>query len=155
MEDTLKVCPACGTEYRPEARACPDCNTSLIPKTKLDRAREPLPFSDRLVAIQTETLDWIKALANALNHAGIRCHIRPVGAVDDGRIMGTSFHYHTLYVQPEDAEAAQHLDRDLLGDAAEEAVKENERVCPACGAPRHAGADECRECGLLLGFAAS
>jgi predicted amidophosphoribosyltransferase len=151
MEDMLKMCPACGTEYRPEVRACADCNTRLVLKQEIERAREPLPFSDRLVAVQTETLDWIKALADALNHAGIRCHIRSTGAVDDGRTMGTSFHYHTLYVQPDDAEAAQRLDRELLGDAAEEEVKEDGRVCAACGALRRAGANECMECGLLLG----
>lgn len=155
MEDTIKVCPACGTGYRPEARACADCNAPLILKTALERAREPLPFSDRLVAVQTETLDWIKALAEALNHTGIRCHIRPAGAVDDGRTMGTSFHYHTLYVQPKDAETAQRLDRTLLGDAAEEEVNEDERVCPACGAPRRAEADACVDCGLVLGPTAS
>jgi predicted amidophosphoribosyltransferase len=151
MEDTLKVCPACETEYRPEARTCADCNARLVPKAEIERAREPLPFSDRLVAVQTETLDWIKALAEALHHAGIRCHVRPASTVDDGRAMGTSFHYHTLYVQPDDAEAAHRLDRTLLGDAAEEEVNEDERVCPACGAPRRAEADECVECGLLLG----
>lgn len=152
----MKICPLCDAEYWPEADRCTDCHTPLIPRGEYDRSREPLPFSEDLVEIRTETMSWIKRLSEALARAGIRCHVRYVGALSDGRLgLGTSDYYHTLYVRPEHEGASRHLDRTLFGRAAEEEIEEEWGRCPACETPRPAGAEECPECGLFFGVTAS
>lgn len=132
---------------------CADCRLPLISRTAYEYARVPLPFSDDLVEVSMERISWIKRFAEALADAGIRCYVRPVGAIaeNDLGMMGTSSYYHALYVRPEHEAAARRIERGLVGEAAGEEVAEEAATCPACGTPRRADAEECAECGLFLG----
>jgi hypothetical protein len=152
----VNICPRCEAEYRVTVDSCADCDVSLVRKATFERAFEPLPFSDDLVAIRTELTSMIKHLAEALAKAGIRCHVGFERAHHEaGTVEGSARYYHILYVRPEHEEDARRVERHLLGEADEEDVEEDAHICPACGAPRSNGGEECPDCGLFLGMPAS
>ncbi|NBC19024.1 MAG: hypothetical protein GVY18_17115 [Bacteroidetes bacterium] len=152
MAQPIHICPRCDAEYRATVRTCADCDVRLVRKTHYERALDPLPFSEDLVAVRTDVTRLIKRLADALARAGIRCHV----AFDRkyhsaGAVEGSALYYHTLYVRPEREEDARRVERRLEQEADVEDAAEDEEACPACGAPRDPGAPECPDCGLFLG----
>lgn len=156
MSQPIHICPSCDAEYRAAVRTCADCDVRLVRKAYYEQALDPLPFSEDLVAVRTDLTRLIKRLADALAKAGIRCHVtfdhkfHSAGAVE-----GSARYYHTLYVRPEQEEDARRVGRHLEREADVDDAAEDEGACPACGAPRLEGTQECPDCGLFLGTSAS
>lgn len=167
MNERYKVCERCGTEYQPRVETCLDCGGPLIevdPRmtTPPRRDRQPPPpppetpaliltAADRPVAVRAEEPSYVGPLAEEIRAAGIRCDVLPEGDCRSGcRIRWV------LFVAEADLPAAAAIDRRLLAAAvpdAETYVDLDSEGCPACGATPPAGAVECGECGLILGFA--
>lgn len=153
MDDAVKLCPECDAEYHPGIAVCADCGVPLVLKTAVRDAQQPLPFSDELVAVQTETLPWIKQLADRLAKAGIRCHVQPAHVVKAPHLDRADY-YHTLYVRPQHLGIAQRLDQSLHADASQDntwtagASPPDASTCPACGSPFMNAQGICADCGL-------
>jgi predicted amidophosphoribosyltransferase len=160
-----KVCPQCGSEYRPEIARCADCGVELVEPAAMEEAEEEdhekkiavkedalsflldppfheLPESDDLVCFGWGNLDSIALLSLTLDEAGIGHRIdrgpyewRPDRAC--------------LYLRREDCEAAERIAENPEAESDElEAVEEEARACAACGASLPHGAIACSECGL-------
>lgn len=150
--DNVNICPQCESEYLATVRECADCHTPLISKQAYLSAFEPLPFSEDLVEVRTETASWVKNLAVLLSRAGIPSHIRLVGSTPGDPLGGyPSIYRYTLYVLPEHAALAQEFELKVMGKVQVVEEAGTETGCPACGAARLQDTEECSECGLYLG----
>ncbi|HET7293721.1 MAG TPA: hypothetical protein VFM88_14955 [Vicinamibacteria bacterium] len=142
----VRVCPACGEEFRPEIVRCSDCGAALVDHWEEeggailgDPEREDVPgmLPDVRVPADYEpvssapTAAEIEPLAHLLGQAGIRFAVTG------------SMHLFTLLVPKSDLERAL----GLLGGG--EAAPSGVSACPACGASAQ-GAAECPDCGLAL-----
>ncbi len=84
-EVSIKICPACRTEYQPSAQVCADCGVtlqflgSMAAKSRIaggtrapdQSAADQLPHSSDLVCLRIAQLGWIRDLHSRLSHAGI------------------------------------------------------------------------------------
>jgi predicted RNA-binding Zn-ribbon protein involved in translation (DUF1610 family) len=153
----VRVCPACGEEFRPEIVRCSDCGAELqdahdddgppapqVVEPGGDSADEDAEdYTPIFTAIESEVM---RDAAAALAGAGV-----PFRA--SGNATGFQ-----LLVRPDDrARAARALaGRDgavaFRADPGEEAAG-GEPSCPACGAALRASAVECPDCWLVVGDA--
>jgi hypothetical protein len=152
-----KLCPECGEEYVHTILRCPDCDVPLGADGPAAVAAFELPPAEQLVALRNAEVSWIDGLAHALAEAGIASRVE-LPRVEDTRSVqsrGMGNVRCTIYVQPDDVEAAASIDAEFartqvpdLPDAAEQHAESDE--CPGCGTPVASGATECTECGLAF-----
>ena len=157
-----KICPECGTEYRPMATRCADCDVELVHRESLAQAiaeRDHFPEISELECIRVAPIEWVQGLSNALQERGVGHRVGPATSADapegqrpdlfgDAQLFG-------LYVLPDDAATARELDGSIAGrilpEEAPELAEGEEEACPACGTPLAAHATECSDCGLSFG----
>ena len=129
MEAGEKICPTCGTSYRPQALRCADCGTELVDAAGFEGVAPPPPVDfEGLECVRATEPRWAEGLRDALEGAGIEGHM---AAVDDG---GGNLRVG-VFVDPSDLERAYELDAEFarghlgLGDDAPRAGQ-----CGICGA---------------------
>lgn len=167
VQEIHKVCPTCGGEFQARLDVCPDCDLPLLWSTEASsgpsgawRSESPgLEPSPDLVGVRTGDLGWVRSLAARLAQAGIRSFTSIVAdpSFSSQQLDGRNFHhdgrYH-LFVRPEDLEASEEMDREMLAEQFVEAEALGglpalgTEVCPACGAHLPEGAKECASCEL-------
>jgi hypothetical protein len=153
-----RICPGCGEEYVATAQTCVECGVPLGDEAPAaPAALAELPPLASLVAVRNAEVSWIDGLAQALAEAGIASRVE-LPEQDDRRVQGRGMGAVrcTLYVRPEDAQAAGRIDaeyaRTQVPDLPEETTvgwAEAER-CPGCDTPVAPDAEECSECGLAF-----
>jgi hypothetical protein len=157
-----KICPECGTEYRPIASQCADCRVDLVHRETLDAAiaqQMDFPEASELECIRVAPIEWVHGLSGALQQRGVGHRVQPATASEapEGQrpdLFGSA-QLFGLYVLPDDAELARELDGVIAGRIMPEEAPEleagEEESCPACGSPLSADATECSDCGLAFG----
>jgi predicted amidophosphoribosyltransferase len=169
QDDLVKLCPSCGSEYQLWVERCLDCGVSLVhgregqgeaigSQGKEEESHDMTTYPQNCVPLRNAAVDWIRRLSEDLDEAGIR---HWVSAPEWRRDP-------SLYVLPEDQEAAAVVDRARFaievpevaaGDARpqrpvrrrEPSSYENEvKVCPSCGGEFQLWAETCADCGVPL-----
>jgi hypothetical protein len=157
-----KICPECGTEYRPTTQRCADCDVDLVHRAALAAAiaeREHFPGIEALECIRVAPIEWVQGLSGALQERGVGHRVAPATAADapEGQrpdLFGGA-QLFGLYVQSDDAAAARELDDSIAGrimpEEAPELAEGEEESCPACGHALAVDTVECPDCGLSFG----
>lgn len=145
-----KFCPSCGEEFVHAARQCSDCGVELVLEPPRPSGGQVLPEADALEPLRSAPVAWIQDLAQALVEAGIACRVERAPA------RGSSGPAATLFVRPEDREAALPIDAAVaraaipdLPERAESGWSEAE-ACPACATELAPDSEVCPECGLAF-----
>jgi hypothetical protein len=105
---------------------------------------------EELHLVRSAPLDWIHALAERLEEAGIPLQVNPLG---ERRATDSTW---GLYVREADLERALEVDRvvmrELMPDVPEDfdPSRLDTSQCPACAEPVSEGSSECPGCGLAL-----
>ncbi|MGH0035738.1 MAG: hypothetical protein ACQGVK_12000 [Myxococcota bacterium] len=158
-EALYKICPECGTDYRPMATRCSDCDVELVHRESLAAAiaeREHFPEASELDCIRVAPIEWVQGLSGALQQRGVGHRVEPATAADapDGQrpdLFGEAQLYG-LFVLADDAPLARELDdaiaARIMPEEAPELAEGEEECCPACGSALAAHATECGDCGL-------
>ncbi len=157
MQLPPRICPQCGEEYLHTVAICADCGVELGAEGPAAQAADELPPAEQLVPVRNAEVTWIEGLAEALSAAGIPSRVELPRADDDQvQARGTGAVRCTLYVRPEDAQAAAAVDDEFtrvqvpdLPEDADAAWSEAES-CPACASALPADVSECPECGLAF-----
>jgi predicted amidophosphoribosyltransferase len=165
QEEIVKVCPACGSEFQMRMERCLDCGASLVvalpgadPRDAFEAHEEPAIPPD-CVHLRTAAVGWIRRLSEDLDEAGIRHWATPPEWRRDP----------SLYVLPDDQEAALRVDRaryevEVPGITAEDALPQapvrprrrdpaddlDVKLCPRCGGEYQLWAEVCADCGVAL-----
>lgn len=165
MSERFKLCDRCGSEYVWTMESCIDCGgplTEVDPRMTTAPRREPPPpprvrtaqgftAADEPLPLREAELALAQPLAERLRAAGIPCEMVAPGDCPGGSCSTK----YTVFVRAADADAAEAIDRQVLAEVVPEAasfVDLDTVGCPACGAPRTAGAVECADCGLTIDF---
>jgi hypothetical protein len=153
-----KICPRCGEEYVHTAQTCADCGIPLGLDAPPEEEHLELPPADELVALRNAEVPWIEGLAHALADAGIPSRVELPRREDDSvQSRGLGAVRCTIFVRPEDAQAAARIDaafaRSQVPDLPDAEAGEwgESEGCPGCGSAVDADASECPECGLSFG----
>lgn len=167
----FKRCPTCRGEFQQHVERCPDCGTTLVASDDFDRHQHaPGPsfalgpddltpgedVTDLGVAgVPVE----IRRVSVQLSQERIRHWLIPRNVDDPLAVYNQPTEYMDIYVQTPDLAAASEVVRGMYWsrDGAPEgmdlgAALANTSACPACSMSLPgSGADECPECGLVLG----
>jgi hypothetical protein len=164
MSERYKECARCGSEFVLRVESCLDCGgplTEVDPRMATagsSPAEAPPPAEvdepalgrgDEPTLVCREPLQDVRELASLLDDAGIRCDLL---APEPGDAQKR----YSLFAAAADLPAAREIQRRYFATLVPEAaslVDLDVDGCPACGTPRAAGAVECPECGLTIGFA--
>ena len=162
----VRVCVACGEEFRPDVLRCSDCGGELVardddasskhaPARRVGSGAPEVPLSDaRALAWSHDARDLIP-VADALVAASLVFHIAPRQVAGEERARG----YELQVCGADRGVAAKTVAPlvtpgsgvTLLADVvAQGSDATDELRCPACEAAVPPGADECAECGLGL-----
>jgi len=164
----VRVCVACGEEFRPDVLRCSDCGGELVARDDEGSAggpeargrTGPLASGDsqdaaRPIAWSEQARDLVP-FADRLVEAGVVFRIGPRQVEGEERPRGFE-----LRVWDQDRDKAMHAlapfanpesGVTLLESSPDPASEEPEGLaCPACDAPVPHGANECPECGLAFG----
>jgi len=116
----------------------------------MSAADDETASGEELHLVRSAPLDWVHALAERLDEAGIARHVNPIG---ERRATDSTW---GVYVREADLERALELDRvvmrELMPDVPEDFDPStlDTNQCPACSEPVSEGASECPGCGLAL-----
>lgn len=164
--DLVKLCPQCGSEFQMKVESCLDCGATLVVGVEGQGAAVPqggaveeapaIPAG--IVHLRTAATGWIARLSEDLDENGIRHWTTPPVWRRDP----------SLYVMPEDLEAASAIDLERyqieVPDFAPEQPRtqrpaprpesssyaEDVKVCPSCGGEYQLWAETCADCGVPL-----
>ncbi len=160
--DTVRHCPNCHIDYRPEIQRCAECGGELEVRSEESEPDEETPLPEpppgvyRSLYYSTDA-DELEPLADALADARIPFRIDMVKRDDVTLVPHARF---DLKVRDEEREKARTLlenlpeaaELGLVDDAAEKGYdpQSGYRNCPACSASLPSGALKCPDCGLTL-----
>ncbi len=105
---------------------------------------------EALHLVRSAQLDWIHALAERLEEAGVPRQVNPLG---ERRATDSTW---GLYVRERDLPRAIALDREVMREIMPDVPEDFDPAaldtshCPACAEPVTEGAIECPGCGLAL-----
>lgn len=163
---SMRYCPSCATEYRPETASCAHCNIPLLSgeawlaqkqekSVQLRQRSMVLDPADQLVPLRQGTLQEMKAIQHLLKKE----RIPSILSGDEMSCRGCRPQL-TVEIKETDLAAAEEiLAADFLAStgvtpeelAAAEVVfdiQAEEVVCPACHARFSPSVGACPECGL-------
>ncbi|MCZ6778407.1 MAG: hypothetical protein O7F16_05500 [Acidobacteria bacterium] len=166
-EVSIKICPACRTEYQPSAQVCADCGVtlqflgSMAAMNRIERGtRAPdqgvagqLPHSPDLICLRIAQLNWIRDLHSRLSREGIPIRLE-VEKTDGSHNIHRWF--YRLLVRPGDFEAAAAADRAYVREHMSEQAEsvpagaDAPGKCPACGADVTPDSSACPDCDLAF-----
>ncbi len=154
MEEDVKVCPGCGSEFMPHIEMCNKCELPLIHPGE----ERPTAFvEDRgdneaaLVLLESGTPDDMKWLAGRLKKYGFRPQVLNLAG---GGGCCSSDGYGLFVEEPFAIDAVKRLEEIRL-EASPELIEMTEQIsagkCPACGADISFALHTCPDCGLAIG----
>lgn len=161
----VKVCPACGSEFRETVESCPDCGVPLVVKPpemddsafrQVEGPTSRLASSPHLETVVETDLENTKGLMAELDDAGIRFRVERLRP-PDARSLSPAFGIpadagsYAIRVGAGDLAAARQVwERYLQSQVPEGFAETREGKCPGCGSFVAAARAECPECGLAL-----
>jgi len=157
--ETVRHCPRCDTDYRPEILTCAECGEGLELRQEEGEPpppAEPPPGEYRSLYYSGNVAD-LEPLADALARAEIPYRVE--GSEDEAVTLVPHSRFD-LRVRDEERERARQVLESLpeamalgivdhLADRTFDPVKGYES-CPGCSASLPAGALKCPDCGLAL-----
>ena len=166
-EQSIKICPACRTEYQLSAQVCADCDVTLqFPGSAAGMSRDAtgsggpdhgvagqLPHSPDLICLRIAQLNWIRDLHSRLSSEGISIRLE-VEQTDGSHNIHRWF--YRLLVRPGNFEAAAAVDRAYVREHMPELAEsipagtDAPGKCPACGANVMPDSSACPDCELAF-----
>ncbi|MFQ5442637.1 MAG: hypothetical protein ACE5EB_07950 [Thermodesulfobacteriota bacterium] len=150
MDEGVKVCPGCGSEYFAHIEECRKCEIPLVfPGQEEEAVKAAENDSGSLVLMESGARERIKWLASALKQAGF---ISSVFNLNEGESCSPVF---GLFVEEVHARGVSKKLEELLHKTHPELIEMEERIssgkCPACGADTSHAVHRCPDCGLNIG----
>jgi len=150
MEDDVKVCPGCGSEFFAHIESCSKCDLPLIRPGEKSRVMDEAADSEAaLVLLERGSATDMKWLDGRLNKAGFRSQVLNLS----GGGCCSSDGFGLFVEEPFAINAMRELERISL-NASPELAEMNEQIsagkCPACGANISFSLHNCPDCGLSI-----
>ena len=153
----MKLCSHCNAQFSDEHSRCIHCGRPLEPAGELSTPN--LPDVSRLHHLTDDHPAKIAPLLDRLTEAGIAFAL----ITDSGTRLVNWYQGSSgwkakasVYVEPADREAAEHLHREFLEDLIPHLAEmrpdssPSAESCPACHEPLPAVAESCPACGLAF-----
>ncbi len=154
MDEDVKTCPGCGSEFLPHVETCNKCELPLIwPGEERPRAftEDRDDNEAALVLLESGTPEDMKWLSGRLKKHGFRPQVLNLSG---GGGCCSSEGYGLFVEEPFAIEAVRKLEEIRL-EASPELREMTERIsagrCPACGADIGFALHTCPGCGLVIG----
>lgn len=151
MDDDVKVCPGCGSEFFAHIERCSRCDLPLaFPGEKRPVAQEAEGGEGQVVLLESGAPDYMKWLCGKLKKIGFRPQVLNLS----GGGCCSSDGYGLFVEEPFAVEAMAKLEGIHLQASPElEGMSDNISAgkCPACGADTSFAIHKCPDCGLSMG----
>ncbi len=154
MDEDVKICPGCGSEFFAHIERCGRCDLPLVrPGEERPVAAETDDGDGSLVILESGALVDMKWLCGKLQKAGFRPQVLNLS---DGCSGGCcSSDGYGIFVEEAFAASAMSKLEEISLKASPELAGMNEQIsagkCPACGANISFSLHTCPDCGLSLG----
>jgi len=152
MDEDVKICPGCGSEFFAHIERCGRCDLPLIfPGEERPMAAETDEGEGSLVLLESGALGDMKWLSGRLQKAGFGPQV--LNLSDGGGGCCSSEGYGLFVEEPFAIEAMKKVEEISL-KASPELADMNKQVsagkCPACGANISFSLHQCPDCGIPI-----